>query len=354
MEGKTFRLGEYRITDFGSGLIGWEAHYEFGVQRSGRCFQLEEILVLGEFEEEKTGYLKGEFLDRLTALPPWNHTRYFCLSSQLQTVGTGRVFDNDQLKEIGARELQRKSTAEGIGATETGPFRLSRYRITSIPDKGFVWESWGDGNTVVTGNCSLESGILLMGPPMGLKELQNKREFIQHLRRLPRWQETLFWCRQDVLRPTQVPAKPKIPWPLQRPQIPKQRFIKTKGVKKSGANEGAEKSTWSGFTNRIPLWRGLVWRWQPAWPSLSRVRVSLASGFKFPSLPRIFSRRPRPKQPDEPPLSGKSLRKTRIIWASLILALLLLALFLTTLYLVSKSGHGHSHYWKHYYKSQDH
>ena len=72
MEGKTFRLGEYLITDFGSGLIGWEAHHDFGVQRSGRCHQWGEVLVVGEFEEEKTGYLKGEFLDRLKTLPPWD------------------------------------------------------------------------------------------------------------------------------------------------------------------------------------------------------------------------------------------------------------------------------------------
>jgi hypothetical protein len=83
-------------------LIGWEAHNDFGVQWSGRCHQWREVLVVGEFKEEKTGFLKGQSLDRLKTLPPWNHTQYFCLSSQLQMVGAGRGFDNDRLKEIGA------------------------------------------------------------------------------------------------------------------------------------------------------------------------------------------------------------------------------------------------------------
>ena len=165
MEGKTFRLGEYLITDFGSGVIGWEAHHDFGVQRSGRCHQLGEVLVLGEFEEEKSGYLKGEFLERLKALPPWNHTRYFCLSSQLQRVGGGGGLDHDLLKEIGSRGLHRKSASKKTGVEETGPFRLGRYRITAVTGQEFGWETWGEGDTIVTGNCSLESGILLLGPP---------------------------------------------------------------------------------------------------------------------------------------------------------------------------------------------
>ena len=266
-------------------------------------------------------------------------------------VGAGRGFDNDLLKEIGARGIQRKVVSGRTGADEAGPFRLGRYRITAVSDREFIWETWGDGNTIVKGNCSPESGILLMGPSQGLSGEQNKREFIQHFRRLPRWQDTRLWCRQDALQPCQVPAKTKIPRPLPRPQIPKPRFIKTGVAAKFGAGKKAEKPKRDQFKNWKSLWPDLWWSRKPERPCFSRIRSFWASGFKFPSLPWVFSRLPRPKQPS-PPLKARG--KRRLIVAIFILVALLLALLLTTLYLVLKSGHDRSHYWKHYYKLKDH
>jgi hypothetical protein len=354
MEGKTFRLGEYLITDFGSGLIGWEAHHDFGGQRSGRCHQWGEVLVLGEFEEEKTGYLKGEFLDRLKTLPPWDHSRYFCQSSQLQAVGAGRALDNNLLKKIGARGIQRKVASGRTGTDEAGPFRLGRYRITAVSDREFVWETWGDGKTIVKGNCSLESGILLLGPPQGPTREQNKREFIQHLRRLPRWQETLIWCRHNVLQPSQAPIKLKIPWSLQRLQIPKRRLKKTGVVEKFVTDKRAEKPKRSRFKNWRPSLLDFMRSWKPSWPSFSRVRSSLVPGFKLPLPSRIFSRWSQPKKPENPPRSGKAKEKSWVIWASFIFIGLLLALLLTTLYVVLKNTHNQYHVWKHFHKSKDH
>lgn len=354
MEGKTFRLGEYLITDFGSGLIGWEAHHDFGLQRSGRCHRWGKVLVLGEFEEEKSGYLKGEFLDRLKTLPPWDHTRYFCLSSQLRMVNAGRGFDNTLLKEIGDQGIQRKVQSGRTGADEAGPFRLGRYRITAVPDREFIWETWGDGNTIVKGNCSPESGILLMGPAQGLSGEQNKREFIQQLRRLPLWQDTRLWCRQDALQPCRIPVGTKIPRPLPPPQIPKPRFIKSGGAANFETGKKAEKLKRDQFKNWKSLWPDLWRNWKPERPRFSRIRSFWASGVKFPSLPWVFSRLPRPKQPGglSPPLKARG--KRRRIAAIFILVAILMALLLTTLYLVLKSGLDHSHYWKHHYKPKDH
>jgi hypothetical protein len=354
MEGKTYRLGEYLITDFGSGLIGWEAHHDFGVQRSGRCHQWGEVLVLGEFEEEKTGYLKGEFLDRLKTLPLWNHSRYFCQSSQLQTVGAGRGLDNELFKEIGTRGLHRKSESEQAGDNRTRAFRLGRYRITAVSDHELFWETWADGNTIVKGNCSLESGILLLGPPQGPTSEQNKREFIQHLRRLPRWQETLIWCRHDVLQPSQTTIKLKIPRSPQRPQIPKRRLKKTGVDETFVTDKRAEKPRRSRFKNWRPSLLNFMRSCKPSWPSFSRIRSALVSGFKLPLPSRIFSRWSRPKKPENPPLSGQAKEKSWVIWASFIFIGLLLALFLTTLYVVLKNSHDHKHEWKHFHKSKDH
>ena len=167
MEGKTFRLGEYRITDFGASLIHWEAHHDWGGS-DGRCHRLREVLVLGEFEQEKSGYLKGEFLDLLKSLPPWTRTRYFCLASHLHVVGTGRRPDKDLLARLETKGFTKNRCLNRLGIKK-GAFRLGRYRITFAPNNEFSWETLGDGNKIVTGNCTLESGILLMGPRRGSK-----------------------------------------------------------------------------------------------------------------------------------------------------------------------------------------
>ena len=355
MEGKTFRLGEYRITDFGSGLIIWEAHHDFGVQRSGRCHQLTEVLVLGEFEQENSGYLKGEFLDQLKSLPPWNRTRHFCLASQLQLVGAGGRPDQKLMEKIAGQRIHQESVPKQAEDKKMGTYRLGRYRITVASDNGFVWETLRDGNKIVTGNCTLESGILLIGPQQGVKEEQNKREYIQQLRRMPLWNKTRVWGRHDVLQSCQEPAKSKILFFIQRPPqtpIPQHLIKKTRSDEKLKFDKQPEKIQ----QNRIKSWKpslpDSLWSWKLARPDLSRICSFLSSVFKPPSVPGIFSRWSQRIKPGNPPLAERAKGKNWIIWVGL--AGLMLALLLTTLYFVNKKSHGHYRSWEHYHKSKDH
>jgi hypothetical protein len=357
MEGKTFRLGEYRITDFGSGLINWEAHHDLGEQRSGRCHRLREVLVLGEFEQEKSGYLKGEFLDLLKSLPPWTLTRYFCLASHLHVVGTGRRPDKDLLAEIGYPGIHQESVSKQAGDKKTETFRLGRYRITFAPNNEFSWEALGNGNKIVTGNCTLESGILLMGTRQGIQEEQNKREYVQQLRRLPLWNRTRVWGLHDVLQSCQVPAKSKIDYFIQRlPPTPKRGpFIKKTAAKeKFGFDKQPEKIQ----QNRIKCWKlslpASLWSWRPKRPNFPRVCSFFSWGFKLPTLPGNFFRWSRLIKPGNPSITGKVRGKDWIIWLSLVLVGLLLALIVTTLYLVNKKSHGHYHSREHNHRSKDH
>ena len=357
MEGKMFRLGEYRITDFGAGLIHWEAHHDFGVQRSGRCHQLREVLVLGEFEQEKSGYLKGEFLDLLKTLPPWNRTRYFCLASQLQVVGTGKRPDKDLLAEIGHQGIHQESVSKQAGDKTTETFRLGRYRITFATDNEFFWETLGDGDKIVTGNCTLESGILLMGPQQGNKGEQNKREYIQQLRRLPQWERARVWGRHDVLQPCRVPPKSKNPYFIQRPpQTPKRRPLikKTGSDEKYGFDKGPDKFQQNRFRNWKPSLPDSLRRWKPTRPNFSRVCSFWSSLFKLPSLPGNFFRWSWLIKPGNPSIAGRAKWKDWRIWASLAMVGLLLALLLTILYLVNNKSHGHYRSWEHYYRFKNH
>jgi hypothetical protein len=331
MEGKTFRLGEYRITDFGASLIHWEAHHDLGGQRSGRCHRLREVLVLGEFEQEKSGYLKGEFLDLLKSLPPWTRTRYFCLASHLHVVGTGRRPDKDLLAEIGDQRIHQESVPKQAGDKKTETFRLGRYRITFAPNNEFSWETLGDGNKIVTGNCTLESGILLMGPRQGIQEEQNKREYVQQLRRLPLWNRTRVWGLHDVLQSCQVPAKEKFGFDKQPEKIQQ---------------------------NRIKNWKlslpASLWSWRPKRPNFPRACSFFSLGFKLPTLPGNIFRWPRLIKPGNPSITGRVKGKDWIIWLILVLVGLLLALIVTTLYLVNKKSHGHYHSMEHNHRSKDH
>jgi len=263
------------------------------------------------------------------------------------------------LAEIRYQGIHQESMSKQAGDKKTETFRLGRYQITFASDNEFFWEKLGDGNKIVTGNCTLESGILLMGPQQGNKGEQNKREYLQQLRRLPQWERARVWGRHDVLQPCQIQAKSKIPYSIQRPpQTPKRRPL----IKKTGYDEnyefdkGAEKFQKNRFKNWMPSWLYSLWNWKPTRPNFSRVCSFLSSVFKLPSLQGVFFRRSWLIKPRTPPTpkAGRAKGKSWIIWVILALVGLLLALLLTTFYLVNRKSHGHYRSWEHYYRLKDH
>jgi hypothetical protein len=74
MNESIYRLGEYRITEYENGLLRWETHFNFGVQRSGKCYIFGDILIIGHWSNEGSGYLQLEFSELLQKLPIWNKT----------------------------------------------------------------------------------------------------------------------------------------------------------------------------------------------------------------------------------------------------------------------------------------
>jgi len=192
-----YRLGEYRIIGYENGLLKWEKLFNFGVQRSGKCFILSDILIIGHWGHEEVGYLQLEFFEQVEKLPDWNKTRYYCFAFELLDISTGQGLTNDFLERYIA--LTRSTGLKPLMNMSPGMFRLGRYQIT-VNDKGEVsWQTSGGLNRVVGGQCVFESGILFMDE-QEYEGDQSKREFLRKLNQLPKWDKSVVWCRSLVLR----------------------------------------------------------------------------------------------------------------------------------------------------------
>lgn len=197
-----YRLDEYRITEYENGLLRWENLFNFGVQRSGKCFILDNILIIGHWSHEEPGYLQLEYFEQLQKLPVWSKTRYYCYASELLDVSTGQSLTNDFLD----RYLMRTNSADlkSVLTLSQGTFRLGRYQIT-ITDNGAVsWQTSEGLERVVSWPCIIESDVLFIGAQEYEERGQSKREFLNKLNQLPKWDKSMAWCRSLVLRPCHV------------------------------------------------------------------------------------------------------------------------------------------------------
>jgi hypothetical protein len=220
MEPKTsYRLKEYRITEYKTGVLWWETHFDFGRQRSGECFILGNILIIKPWSDENDGLLIGEFLDQLKKLPSWDKTLYYCFASELLDVKTGRKPTTDLLNQMSLRMNTQTAETEGLKGLRPGSYRIDRYRIAVNDDRTISWQTPGGMNQIIGGQGLIESDILFLGPMVGGELKQNKQEFLDQLSHLPQWTITTAWCRHSALRfcmekqkvksPGEIPTQPK-------------------------------------------------------------------------------------------------------------------------------------------------
>lgn len=202
-----YRLGEYRITEDEHGMLRWETHSNFGEQRSGKCHIFGNILILGKWSHEESGYLQLEFSELLQKLPLWNRTHYYCFISELLDVSTGLSITNDFLENYKA--LTRSTISTPLMNLIPGIFRLGRYQIAVADNAEVSWQKYESLNKVVSGRCVIESDLLLIGSQEYDEENRNKREFFNKLNQLPKWNKSVAWCRSSVLRPC-IAEAPKI------------------------------------------------------------------------------------------------------------------------------------------------
>jgi hypothetical protein len=200
MEKSQYRLGHYRITEYETGLLWWETHFEFGRQRGGEGLICGNILLISPWSDEKDGLLIGEFLDQLKKLPPWNKTLYYCFTTELLEVKTGRNPTADFMKQLSFSVKTQQSGLNGRQDIRPGPYRIDRYRITVNDDRTISWQTPDGKNRIMGGKALIESGILFLGPMVGDESKQNKQEFLFRLSRVPQWTGTSVWCRHSALR----------------------------------------------------------------------------------------------------------------------------------------------------------
>ncbi|MFZ0448217.1 MAG: hypothetical protein WAL98_03160, partial [Desulfatiglandaceae bacterium] len=75
---KIYKLGEYKIIESDMGELRWEAHFGFATLQEGRCFRKGTILFIGPAENDRAGFLKGDFFDHIKPFPAWSETKYCC------------------------------------------------------------------------------------------------------------------------------------------------------------------------------------------------------------------------------------------------------------------------------------
>lgn len=200
MKMAAYKLNEYCIDLDENGLLRWETHYGFGVQRRGMCFIYHDILIIGPCNDEEIGYLKGEFLDRLEKLLPWNKTRHYCFASELLDVVSGRTLDHNFMDWMHSSASIGRNCESPIRDRDPGIFRLDKYRITVATGGEMTWEACGKMNRVLSGQCNIQSGLLFLGAQEHEKKNASKEEFFKTLDSLPLWDRTKIWSPSPVLR----------------------------------------------------------------------------------------------------------------------------------------------------------
>ena len=200
-----YKLSEFIIIEHGDILFTWVMHIALGVQRSGKCVIIGNILVLGHWDHEEAGFLKMEFHEQSMQLPTWYKTHYYCFATSLRKVGTEQNLTSDLIEH----PYIPKIDIEAVNMNIFGTFRLGRYKITVDENNLIFWQTIGELSRIIGGKCVTESGILFIGP----KEIesadgQSRRDFFAGQKPLPQWDKTFVWghygslmkCKEPELR----------------------------------------------------------------------------------------------------------------------------------------------------------
>jgi hypothetical protein len=192
-----YKLDEFIIIEHSGVLLTWVTHIALGAQRSGRCFIVGNILLIGPLDREEAGFLKLEFHEHLMKLPPWDKTRYYCFASSLRKVGTEQSLESYLTEHLSIDKIGMES----VNITAPGTFRLDRYKINVGENSIISWQTIGELNRTIGGRCFTESGILFIGPKENeFDEAQSRKIFLNELKLLPKWDKTFAWGNYGSLR----------------------------------------------------------------------------------------------------------------------------------------------------------
>jgi len=192
-----YRLSEYVIIEHSGIMFTWESQIALGQHRSGRCFIIGNILVIGPAEQEEAGFLKLEFSEQLMKLPAWAKTKYYCFASSIRKIGTEQSIMNQLIENPFIFTSDKKT----VNKVEPGCFRLGSYKVTVNENSIIFWEITGEHNKTSSGKCIIESDILFIGPKENeTGGSQNRKNFLASLKLLTQWNQTVAWGYYGSLR----------------------------------------------------------------------------------------------------------------------------------------------------------
>ena len=244
----TYKLGEYKIIESDTGELRWEAHFGFATLQEGRCFRKGTILFIGPAENDRVGFLKGDFLDHIKPFRKWSKTKYYCKSLEIYHCRTyRRVTKQEMLLWILDRGIdegdrlyseesdQRSENISTKGARRDVAFSLQRYEITRRADDQILWKTPAGPNTVRVGTCTVLEDILFIGPRQDTQSDLIRRQFTTNLQQLPKWDQTRYYSPKSSLydcRSWNSVQEERKRWPWAR-----------RAAAKHDARKGGKKST---------------------------------------------------------------------------------------------------------------
>ncbi len=208
MESAVYRLAEYKIIEGTTGGLTWEAHFGFAAGHTGKCFRKGTILFIGPSEGERPGYLKRDFFDHLKQYPEWSKTKYYCRGLEVFHCSTGKPateiemhlwgLDQRVTHERGgilSEEADKPSNCISVrNGQKNGTFRLQKYEIARKRDDLVAWRTYAGPNIGRGGNGVILEDILFFGSGQNERFDLIKRQFLSHLERLPKWDQTRYFC----------------------------------------------------------------------------------------------------------------------------------------------------------------
>jgi hypothetical protein len=96
----SFRLGQFEIVEKRGRKLLWKSYSGRADIKVGKAFVDDNILFLGHSESEITGIPKKDFLERISLLPLWERTDYYCHRYSLYSCETDTIcfgFDENVL-----------------------------------------------------------------------------------------------------------------------------------------------------------------------------------------------------------------------------------------------------------------
>jgi len=90
-EDVSYRLSRFEIIEKKDGQLLWKSYIGLATVKIGKGFVDGNILFFGHGEAEKTGMIRRDFLARLSLLPAWEKTRYFCQQYTLYNCETNSI-----------------------------------------------------------------------------------------------------------------------------------------------------------------------------------------------------------------------------------------------------------------------